>query len=273
VSYYKPRKFIDFHAHVFPDDVAQKAMDMFRKVSPSPVCGDGTASGTSAWMERAGIDLCVAQPVATRPAMVPSMNDWAFSIRSERITSFGGMHPEYADPKSEIDRLLDMGFRGIKLQPGWQEFYPDEERVFPIYAAAEGRLAILFHSGHELNKALEPKGVVRCFRTVHDKFPNLTMIIAHMGGYQQWDEVEHHLVGTGVYLDTSYCPPEELPDERLIQMIRQHGVERILFASDFPLRDPAEDAKRLANMDLTPEEKDAIAWRNGARLLGLPSEG
>ena len=269
VSYYKPRKLMDFHAHVFPDELAERAMAMFRSVSPWPVIGDGTVSATQAWMEKVGIDLCVVQPVAARPGIVTKVNDWAASIRSERITAFGTMHPAYPNPREEFDRLLDIGIRGVKLQPAWQDFYPDEERVFPIYEAAEGRLAILFHAGHDLNTALKPRAIVSRLRAVHDEFPGLTMICAHMGGYQRWDEVEQYLIGTGVLLDTSYCPPEEMPDERFIRMVRAHGADKVVFGSDFTLMDPGADAERLAGMDLTPQEKDAIAWGNGARLLGI----
>ena len=269
VSYYRPKRFIDFHVHVFPDDVAAKAIERFRPLNIFPTLGDGTVAGTLAIMEEAGIDAIVTQPVATSPAQVKSINDWSVTIRSDRVIPYGAMHPELTDFREEIDRLVDLGFKGIKLQPGWQEFYPDEERVFPLYEALQGRLAVLFHAGYELNRQLMARGLAHCFRTVHDRFPGLTMILAHMGAYRQWDEVNEHLLGTDIYFDNSYCPDNELPDDEMTLMIRTQGADRIVFGTDFPLRAPGDDAERLARLDLTPDEKEDIAWRNGARLLGL----
>jgi predicted TIM-barrel fold metal-dependent hydrolase len=269
VSYYKPAKYIDFHVHIFPDDVAPKAMDMFRLYNRFETLGDGAVAGTLAIMDEMGIDVCVSQPVATSPAQVRSINNWSVSIRSDRLIPYGAMHPEFTGFREEMDRLLDLGFTGFKFQPGWQDFYPDEERLFPIYEAAEGRLAILFHAGYELNTALVVKGLVPCFRKVHDRFPNLTMILAHMGGYRQWEEAESLLWESGIYFDISYCPEDELSDDEMVRLIRKQGADKILFGTDFPLRSPREDAERLARLDLTPEEKDLIAFGNAERLLGV----
>jgi uncharacterized protein len=262
--------FIDFHVHVFPDEIAPKAMEALTGVYPGAPLGDGTVAGTLAFMDKAGVDVCVPQPVATRPSQVQGTNDWVASIRSDRVIPFGAMHLEYPDPRDEVDRLLDMGFRGIKLQPGWQAFYPDEERVFPVYEAAEGRLAVLFHAGHELQTRLLPQGEPGRIAKVHRRFPGLTIIAAHMGGFRVWDESEKALAGENVYLDMSFCPEDEMPDPELTRLIKLHGPDKVLFASDFPMKDPGGDAERLSGMELTNEEKEDIAWRTAARLLGLP---
>ena len=267
MSHYRPGKFIDFHVHVFPDDVAPKAMELFiQAYHTQPLC-DGTVAATLAHMEKAGIDLCVPQPVATKPTQVQSINNWALDVRSEHMFPFGCMHPDYPDPKAEIDRLIELGFRGIKLQPNWQEFYPDEERLFPIYEAAEGRLTILFHAGQEVIDWETVRGSPDRFLKVHKRFPGLTMVLAHLGGYRKWNEVEEHLIGTGVYFDISFTPENLLSDPELIRLLREHGTDKIVFASDFPIRDPGPDAERLCRMDLTNDEKEDIAWRNATRLL------
>jgi len=104
---------------------------------------------------------------------------------------------------------------------------------------------------------------------VHHAFPGLAMIAAHFGGYRMWDGVREHLVGTGVCFDTSYCPPEDLPDDDMRDLIRAHGADRIVFGSDFPFGDPAPDLARLLDLGLEREEVEAIAWRNADGLLGL----
>jgi uncharacterized protein len=269
MTYYKPSRFLDFHVHVWADEIAPKAIAGLSGVYPGAPLGDGTLTGTLKFMDRAGVDICVPQPVATRASQVRPINDWALSIRSEHVIPFGSMHPDFDDIPGEIDRLLGMGFRGIKLQPGFQDFYPDDPRALPIYEAAQGKLAILFHTGEELEPRLFARGVPARLAEVHRRFPDLTVIAAHMGGFRVWNEAEEHLVGTEVYLDISFCPEEELSDSEMVRLIRKHGAERVLFASDFPMRDPAADAERLTRLDLTPDEKEDIAWRNAARLLGI----
>lgn len=264
-----PQKFIDFHVHVFPDDVAPKAVERFIAVYGLAPKSDGTVAGTMEYMDEVGIDIIVPQPVATKPSQVQGINNWADSIRSARIIPFGAMHPDYEDIRGEMDRISEMGFRGIKLQPDWQEFYPDDERVFPIYEAAEGRLAILFHAGRE-TEDMKVWATADRLLSVHKRFPGLTMIAAHMGGYQCWGEVEANIIGTDVYLDSSYCPEDELPDDELLRLMRKHGTQKILFASDFPFGEPKKDVERLKRMPLTCDEREDIAWRNAARLLGLP---
>jgi len=265
----RPSRFIDFHVHVFPDDIAPKAIARFVDVYGAPPLSDGTVSGTLAYMDEAGIDIFVPQPVATKPSQVRSINDWALSIRSDRVIPFASIHPGYPDIEGEIGRLASEGFRGIKLQPDWQEFYPDDEEAFPIYEAAQGRLAIMFHAGREIKEMDIVRATPERLLKVHQRFRGLTMIAAHMGGYQSWHDAEASLSGTGVYFDISYCPENELPTPELVRLIRKHGTGRVLFASDFPFADPKKDVERLAAIPLSEQEKEDIAWRNGARLLAL----
>ena len=265
----KPERVIDFHAHVFPDSVAPKAISKFVEVYCMQPLSDGTVAETARFMAEAGIDIFVPMPVATKASQVVDINNWAFSVRSDKVMPFGGMHPEFEDVKGELDRLVDMGFRGIKLQPDWQQFHPDDQRVYPIYERAEGRLAILFHAGQEVEEVATVYSTPDRLRRVHEKFPGLTMICAHMGGYRHWKEAEAELYGSDIYLDMSYCPEDEVSDDELMRMIRKHRTDRFLFASDFPFADPRIDLERLLRLPLTQEEVEDIAWRNAARLLGI----
>ena len=41
-------------------------------------------------------------------------------------------------------------------------------------------------------------------RSALDQVGPMTLILAHMGGWRNWDQVEELLPDTSVYLDTSY---------------------------------------------------------------------
>ena len=89
-----------------------------------------------------------------------------------------------------------------------------------------------------------------------------------MGGMRLWDDVEKWLVGAPVWLDTACCAGEIDPIQ-LERMIKSHGAEKILFASDCPWSDPRQEKVMIEALDLRQREKDAIFSQNILRLLDL----
>ncbi len=258
----------DFHVHVFPDDVAPRAIGTLLTAYHVEAITDGTVAGLLAHMAASGVTHSVIQPVATKPSQVRSINDWAASHTARGIVSFGAIHPEGEDPAAEVERLVSLGIPGIKIQGNWQNIFVDDRSMYPIYEAARDRLIILFHSGEELAPFDVMRATPQRIARVKEDFPRLTMVAAHMGGYRMWDEVDEFLLGKDVYLDTSACFPVDLPDERFLRMIRAHGAEKILFATDSPFGDALKDIPRLLSMGLRDDELEMIFWGNARRLLG-----
>jgi predicted TIM-barrel fold metal-dependent hydrolase len=95
-------------------------------------------------------------------------------------------------------------------------------------------------------------------------------ILAHMGGFGQWDAVEKYLVGKKVWFDTSYTLGS-LTKEQFRRIVKNHGADRILSE---PIHLGAD--KRMHSVynrkDLTEVETERIFWKNGAELLGLSSD-
>ena len=83
------------------------------------------------------------------------------------------------------------------------------------------------------------------------------------------EEVLEKLCGKPVYFDISFILSYIQP-ELLLQIIRKHGADRILFATDFPWSDPAADLTTVQNLPLTDAEKEQILWKNAQTLLHLP---
>jgi hypothetical protein len=267
-----PKHVVDFHTHAFPEKVAARAISALTQSYQVEAHGEATIAGLVRVMDECGIDVSVIAPVATRPEQVRSINDWAASAESDRIVCFGALHPDLPDAAGEVERVVQLGLKGVKLQPNFQAFAPDDRRLWPLYEAAQGRLILLFHSGQEIKALEQIHAKPEAFARVHRAFPGLTMVIAHMGGYQVWDEVRRHLVGQEVYFDTSYCSEEELSTDEFRELIRAHGAERVVFGTDYPWGHPAGDLARLCAMGLSEAEVEAVAWRNAARVLGLGLE-
>ena len=222
-------------------------------------------------MRDADIARSVVQPVASKASQVRSINDWVAALADDSIIPFAAMHPDLSDPVAEIERLAALGIRGFKLHPEYQDFSPDEERLDPLYvAAAKHGLIVYFHAGEDIALP-DVHSTPRAFARLLDRHPDLTVVLAHMGGWRQWGEVQQHLAGRDVYLDTSFTLPY-LGEERFKELVAAHGAQKILFGSDAPWGDLSRDVAQLRAMPLPEQDLEAILWRNAARLLGLSAE-
>jgi hypothetical protein len=260
---------IDTHTHCWPDEIAERAVSGLANQYMIGPAFDGTVTGLLRIMDESGVDFSVVVPVATKPSQVKTINDWIAGIKNPRIIGLGAMHPDFPNPEAELDRMESLGIKGIKIQPNWQGCRADDPKMYPIYKAGQGRFIFVFHSGGELRVMEEDLAPPIAMLNVHRMFPALTMVVAHLGGYRMWDEVERVLIGQDIYLDLSCCFPEDISDERLTSMIRAHGIEKILFASDGPCFAPGPQFDRIMSLPFSDEEKQMIAWKNAAKLFAI----
>jgi predicted TIM-barrel fold metal-dependent hydrolase len=259
---------IDFHSHIFPDALAPAAIKALEEEGDTRATHDGTLAGMIASMDAAGIDASVVQPVSTKPSQVCGINDWVATLTSERVVPFGGMHPDFPDPAAEMTRMRSLGIRGFKMHPEYQSFEPEEPRMTSIYeAAAEQGMPILFHSGHDI-AFTTARGTPAVWGRLLDRWPGLTLIIAHMGGFKLWRQAKDELIGRDVYLDTAYTLGH-IADEEFVDLVEAHGSGKVLFGTDSPWTEPSEELARIRGLGLPETELAAILGGNAARLLGL----
>ncbi len=260
---------IDIHTHTFPDALAARAVAVLAERSNVTPYSDGTCMGLCASMQIAGVDRSVVMPIATKPAQVRSINSWAVEINRsfEQLICFGTIHPKQDDWQTEIDLLVSDGIQGVKFHPDYQEFFVDDAELVPIYKTlADAGLIVLFHAGVDIG--LPPP--VHCtpdrLVKVMDAVPDLIVIAAHMGGYALWDDVDKFLVGRKLYLDTSYSMTD-LGTDRMTELIRAHGADKVLFGTDSPWTDQFAEISGIRALPLRDDEIDAILGGNAERLL------
>lgn len=264
---------IDFHTHCFPDKIAGGAVAKLQGICGITPETDGTYDDTCRAMKAWGTDIAVLFNIATNPHQQTSVNDFAAAHNTGPTRAFGSVHPEAENALEELERIQKLGLRGIKLHPDYQEFFVEEERVFPIYEKCqELGLIVAFHAGWDpLSPQLihtTPRGAA----AVLERFPKLRVILAHMGGFNMWDEVERQIIGRdNVYLDTSLAMGH-VPVEQFVRMVRGHGAEKILYGTDCPWSDGARAAGYIRASGLTREEQDMIFFRNACRLLDIPEK-
>ncbi|HOJ76748.1 MAG TPA: amidohydrolase family protein [Bacillota bacterium] len=262
---------IDIHTHCFPDAIARRAVEKLENTAQGKVKAvlDGTVGALLKSMEEAQVGLSVIQPIATRPGQEKNINNWASSIQGAKICSFGTIHPDSSNWRDEISRIADLGLKGIKLHPDYQGFFVQEPRMFPIYEAiCEKNLILLLHCGVDLGFPEPYHCIPVHLKQVIERFPEGRWIAAHMGGWSLWEEVEQHLLGLPVYLDTSFCRPY-LSEAKMVELIRRHGVGRVLYGSDSPWAGQRESIDQIATLNLSAEERQQILGENAAQLLKI----
>lgn len=260
---------VDFHVHCFPDELAPKAVPVLAKNSGLRPCTEGTIESIRASMSEAGIDHSVVLSIATKPQQASKISQWAASVQNDSITAFGSIHPDSTDWRSELSAIKEAGLHGIKFHPDYQEFFVDDEKLFPIYKEAlEMGLVIIFHAG--LDIGLPPP--IHCtperLKKVVRAFPGGRFVAAHLGGFKCWDDVEKYLVGEDLYLDTSFSL-KWMERSRFLKIIRAHGCDKVLFASDSPWSGQKEEIEMFRALGLPSEEEKAILGGNAIKLLGL----
>ena len=262
---------IDFHAHCFPEALAPRALPKLAACSGARrAYTDGTAAGLIAAMDDAGIDRCVVANIATNPRQQRAVNGFAISLlENPRFIPFGSVHPDSPDAIEELQRLKDAGIRGIKLHPDYQEFFPDDPRVFPIYRqAARLGLVTLFHAGVDIGLCNPVRATPERLARALPQFEGAPVAAAHFGGFLLWREVLEHLCGKDIYFDTSYCACK-IPPPWAREIIAAHGAQRILFGTDLPWADPLDELALVRCVSADEAMAEDILGGNAARLLHI----
>lgn len=262
---------IDIHTHAFPDALAERAINSLIQGCNGEYmpCSDGTLNGLLNNMEKFHIDLSVVQPVITKPSQTKTLNEWAQSIQNDKIISFGGIHPDSDDCKRDIDFVCDLGLKGIKFHPEYQQFEIDDPKMLKIYDYALSKgLIILFHAGYDPAYPPPIHSSPKRFAEISKEMQGGVMIAAHLGGQRQWDEVYEDLAGTNMYLDTS-MGFNYYSNEQFLRIVEKHGADKILFGTDSPWSRGDEEIKSLEAMPLSQEQKELIFYKNAKRILDI----
>lgn len=277
---------IDFHTHTFPERIAAAAVSKLSTAGRIPAHTDGTADALRASMARAGIGCSVVLPVATNPVKLSGMNTASIEQNGkDGLIFFGAMHPDAPDWEAQLHRLAQAGIRGIKLHPLYQDVPVDDLRSLRVIGkAAELGLITVLHAGDDIGYP----GVVRCSpemaKRTMDTLGDAPVVLAHMGGWKNWERVADCIGPTAAYIDTSFSlgaitpltpdayTQEEcrlLSQEAFCGLVNAIGAHRVLFGTDSPWDDQAQALRRIRALPLRDTQKTQILASNAQRLLAL----
>ncbi len=263
--------FIDFHTHIFPDKIAPVAVSELSRRCGCNAYTDGTLDGLLLSMKNAGIDYSVVLPVVTNPKQFNSINAFAKEINEKNgIVSFGGIHPDNENIEQKLDYIKSLGLRGVKIHPDYQNTFIDDEKYVNIisYCFKIG-LLVVTHSGIDVGYPdpvhCTPDRILKLLKNLPETSKPM-LVLAHTGAYGMWDEVEEKLAGKNVFIDVSYCL-DKIQHSQLLRIIKKHGSEKILFATDSPWSSQKEFVEIFNFLPLSDTEKENIAYKNALNFV------
>ena len=255
----------DAHVHIYKPKIADKASaaigDFYRVPMevPMPVSEVLEQKGSEV-----GCENYLVCSAATVVEQVGSINEFIAGecANHPSFVGLGTAHPDVADPDELVAQLLDLGLQGIKLHPDFQRFFIDDKRMIPIYQALQKHgLVAMFHVGDERYDFSAPEGLAR----VLEQVPGLRCHAAHFGCCRIWKRRPIVLAGAPVVYDTSSMLAWASPQE-VLELIDALGVEKLMWGTDFPMWDHAEEMERFLALGLSPEQNRAILYDNFARF-------
>ncbi len=260
---------IDAHCHVYPDRIAEIAVahtDTFYGLKSLHL---GTVSDLLSGEGRADVDKFIVQSLATSPHQVKRINEFIAKEvceHSDRLIGLGTMHPESKTMEADLEHLIELGLHGVKLHADIQDFAVDDERCLKIYSLCEKKgVPILMHAGDKRYDRSNPNRILPVIK----KFPSLTFVAAHLGGWSVWGEAAKALKGAeNLYVDTSSSSAFLLKDE-MKRIIDAYGTDRVLFGTDYPMWRADNEIEYLLSLGYSESEYENIFAKNALRAYKL----
>jgi hypothetical protein len=207
------------------------------------------------------------------------LNEWLLDAVSGEadITPFVAVDPVvlgFGELVAHLCAMRERGARGVKIHPIEQGFAANDPRMLQIYRlCSELDLIVIAHSGTTRGpvQLAEPTA----FIDVLDAVPHLRLVVAHLGGGSWMQAVELARRHPRVAFDLSEIvawtgAPDAPTDHQLVRLLRDVGIGRVMFGSDFPWYDPGVMADQVRALpDLTSQEADAVLAGNAASVLAV----
>lgn len=199
------------------------------------------------------------------------------------LFGFASVNPHDPDAPDQLAYAIrELGLVGLKLAPIYQNFYPDQQQYYPLYAKAnELNIPILWHQGTSFVSegfldASRPAMLDPIART----FPDLKMVIAHLGHPWHGECVSVIRKNPNVYADLSALGSRPWQLYNAMMNVTEYKVpNKVLFGTDFPFSTIQQTIDSLRNINVLTEgtklpripeaDVEAIIHRNTPEILGL----
>ncbi|MDR2076590.1 MAG: amidohydrolase family protein [Desulfovibrio sp.] len=271
---------IDFHIHLVryepPSASLMELMDRSFPTRADYEAFEAAYSDPEAFvrlMTDSGLDygVILAEDAPLTTGRAPNELVAEFCAGREQLIPFCTVNP-HLDPeplKTLKTYCGERGFKGLKLYPTYNHFYPNEAKMYPLYGLAqEMGVPVLFHTGSSVFRHARIKyGNPIFFDDVAQDFPRLNIVLAHGGRGAWYDEAMTMVrLHRNVSIDVTGLPVRKLP--QYFPDIDRFS-DSFLFGTDWPQVVIKDSIAKFSRIGLSPESREKILGGNAARLLGL----
>jgi predicted TIM-barrel fold metal-dependent hydrolase len=225
------------------------------------------------FMQKSGVDYTVILAEMTPLTTGLASNEMVenFCRNKKSLIPFCTFNPYTDEKMGDSLKILcrQHGFKGLKLYPPNNYFYPNDPKLYPAYAAAqELGIPVMFHTGSSVFQNTRIKyGNPLYFDDVAVDFPELNIIMAHGGRGVWYDEAMLMVrLHKNVHIDISGLPPQKLltyfPE-------MERFADKFIFGSDWPGADVKQNLETLCDLPISREAKEKILSGNAKKVLGL----
>jgi len=228
----------------------------------------------SDYLKKEGVDftVCLAEVNPLTSGTVTNEYVFEFCKNKDSLIPFASLNPYLFPeaPKVLEKYVKDYGFKGLKMLPNYQWYYPNDNKLYPIYAKAEElQIPVMFHTGSSIFKGARIKYAdPKLLDDLAVDFPHLTIIMVH-GGRGFWYNDASFLaqIHPNMYLEIAGLPPQNLltyfPDLEKIS-------HKVIFGTDWPgCPGIKKNIEIIKGLPISKESKSKILGENAARILGL----
>jgi predicted TIM-barrel fold metal-dependent hydrolase len=271
---------IDFHVHMINHDpLAYEMMDIIAEPASSReefaayVRRHSDPDFFADMIKSAGADYCVvlAEYIPLSYGDISNKTVAEFCARRKELIPFCSFNPHLHDRLGRRLRALcrDYPFKGIKLLPSYNHFYPQTNKLYPLYEAAEElNLPVMLHTGSSVIANTRIKYANPLFLDdIASEFPDLKIVLSH-GGRGPWyaEALTMIRLHKNVYIDLTGLPIRKLP--QLFPDLERFS-HKFVFGTDWPQMIIKDSIAKFRQLELAPEALQRILGQNAARLLNL----
>ncbi|MCR5834869.1 MAG: amidohydrolase family protein [Selenomonadaceae bacterium] len=280
---------IDMHTHIFPEKISAAVVDKLSHISRTLPFTNGNINGLKNSMADAEINMSIVLPVATNTGQVEKINSSAAVLNEQHVDdgifSLGCIHPDFSNYREELSRIKNLGLKGIKIHPVYQDKNIDDINFLHILdRAAELDLIVVTHAGLDIGFP----NVVRCspqmIKSVVDTIGDFKFVAAHMGGWKNWDDVLKILGGTKIFIDTAFSTEKIIPRSdciwreedlklltaaQFLKFVEIFGADRIIFGTDSPWTNQKTSIDFIKSLPIADADKNKILELNAKHLLNI----
>lgn len=265
------KSIVDFHTHIFPETLYVAIKNWFINNVNWDFYFKGSSFEALEFLNNIpNIEKFVVFGYAHKSGISAKLNQFYLSLKnvSKKVIPLATIHQDDDILKIAND-ALDAGLIGFKIHCQVQKVSPCDERFDPLYKTIQERGGfILFHAGTAPFSS-EHTGF-RHFINFLKKYPNVKVVVAHLGAFETEEFFKVAIDYENVYLDTSYAfianPTNKI--EASIELIEK-AANKIFFGSDFPgiCHSYEDGVNAILELNLDENLLDKIFYLNAKTFL------